>query len=128
MKLKKITGILCAVVMAAGIITAPVQVVSAGAEDKSVVVTMPASSEPASGFDPAFGWGAGEHVHEPLIQVHFVRTDTELGIENDLATEYSCSEDGLTWTVKIRDDVTFTDGEALTAQDVAFTYRTIVVI
>ncbi len=123
MKLKKITGILCAVVMAAGIITAPVQVVSAGAEDKSVVVTMPASSEPASGFDPAFGWGAGEHVHEPLIQSTLVRTNTELGIENDLATEYSCSEDGLTWTVKIRDDVTFTDGEALTAQDVAFTYN-----
>ena len=123
MKLKKITGILCAVVMAAGIITAPVQVVSAGAEDKSVVVTMPASSEPASGFDPAFGWGAGEHVHEPLIQSTLVRTNTELGIENDLATEYSCSEDGLTWTVKIRDDVRFTDGEALTAQDVAFTYN-----
>jgi peptide/nickel transport system substrate-binding protein len=123
MKLKKITGILCAVAMAAGIITAPIQVVSAGAEDQSVVVTMPVSSEPASGFDPAFGWGAGEHVHEPLIQSTLVRTNTELGIENDLATEYSCSEDGLTWTVKIRDDVTFTDGEALTAQDVAFTYN-----
>ena len=38
------------------------------AETKTeVVVTMPKTSEPESGFDPAYGWGAGEHVHEPLI-------------------------------------------------------------
>lgn len=89
-----------------------------------VVVTMPPSSEPASGFDPAYGWGAGEHVHEPLIQSTLVRTDEKLEIENDLATEYYVSEDGLTWTVKIREDVKFTDGEQLTAEDVAFTYNT----
>ena len=35
------------------------------------------------------------------------------------------SEDGLTWTVDIRDDVKFTDGEMLTAEDVAFTYNTL---
>ena len=44
--------------------------------------------------------------------------------ENDLATDYSASEDGLTWTFKIRDDVKFTDGEPLTASDVAFTFNT----
>ena len=40
---------------------------------------------------------------------------------NDLATSYECSDDGLTWTFTIRDDVKFTDGEPLTAHDVAFT-------
>ena len=30
-----------------------------------------------------------------------------------------------TWTVNIRDDVKFTDGEKLTARDVAFTYNTL---
>ena len=35
------------------------------------------------------------------------------------------SDDGLTWTVTIRDDVSFTDGEKLTAGDVAFTYNTL---
>ena len=88
-----------------------------------VIVTMPVTSEPEAGFDPAYGWGAGEHVHEPLIQSTLVRTTKELGIENDLATEYGSSEDGLIWTVKIRDDVKFTDGEPLTASDVAFTYN-----
>lgn len=124
MKLKKVTGFISALALAASLLIMPSARVQAGAEDSSVVVTMPTTSEPESGFDPAYGWGAGEHVHEPLIQSTLVRTTEDLKIENDLATEYSCSEDKLTWTVKIRDDVKFTDGEPLTAQDVAFTYNT----
>lgn len=92
-------------------------------EKASVIVTMPVTSEPEAGFDPVYGWGAGEHVHEPLIQSTLLTTNTELEIENDLAVDYSVSEDGLLWTVTIRDDVLFTDGEALTAEDVAFTYN-----
>ena len=124
MKLKKVTGFISALALAASLLIMPSARVQAGAEDSSVVVTMPTTSEPESGFDPAYGWGAGEHVHEPLIQSTLVRTTEDLKIENDLAPEYSCSEDKLTWTVKIRDDVKFTDGEPLTAQDVAFTYNT----
>ena len=44
-------------------------------------------------------------------------------MDKDLAADYSVSEDGMTWTVTIRDDVKFTDGEPLTARDVAFTYN-----
>lgn len=88
-----------------------------------VIVTMPTTSEPESGFDPAYGWGAGEHVHEPLIQSTLTMTTEDLKIEKDLATDYQVSTDGLTWTVTIRDDVAFTDGEPLTAEDVAFTYN-----
>ena len=94
-------------------------------EPSSVVVAMGPTSEPEAGFDPAFGWGAGEHVHEPLIQSTLTVTNTDLTIGYDLATDVSVSEDGLTWTVTIRDDVFFTDGEPLTAQDVAFTYNTV---
>lgn len=91
----------------------------------TVVVAMDPNSEPASGFDPAFGWGAGEHVHEPLIQSTLTVTNTDLTIGYDLSTGYTVSEDGLTWTVTIRDGVSFTDGEPLTAEDVAFTYNTV---
>ena len=90
-----------------------------------VVVVMGPTSEPEAGFDPAFGWGAGEHVHEPLIQSTLTVTNADLTIGYDLATDISVSDDGLTWTVTIRDDVSFTDGEALTAADVAFTYNTV---
>ncbi len=90
-----------------------------------VVVVMGPSSEPAAGFDPAYGWGAGEHVHEPLIQSTLTVTTPDLKIANDLATDISVSEDGMTWTVAIRNDVLFSDGNPLTARDVAFTYNTV---
>lgn len=91
----------------------------------SVVIALDPGSEPEAGFDPAYGWGAGEHVHEPLIQSTLTVTNTDLTIGYDLATGYSVSEDGLTWQVTIRNDVKFTDGEPLTAEDVAFTYNTV---
>ena len=94
-------------------------------QSASVVIAMGPTSEPEAGFDPAYGWGAGEHVHEPLIQSTLTVTNTDLTIGYDLATGISSSEDGLTWTVTIREDVRFTDGEPLTAEDVAFTYNTV---
>ena len=93
------------------------------AESDEVIITMPVTSEPEAGFNPAYGWGAGEHVHEPLIQSTLTVTNENLEIEKDLATDYTVSEDGMVWTVDIRSDVQFTDGEALTAEDVAFTYN-----
>lgn len=96
---------------------------AAAAKQDSVIVVMTPESEPESGFDPAYGWGAGEHVHEPLIQSTLTVTTPDLKIGYDLATDMNVSEDGITWTVKIRDDAVFTDGEALTAEDVAFTYN-----
>ena len=91
----------------------------------SVTVVMGPTSEPAAGFDPAYGWGAGEHVHEPLIQSTLTVTEPDLTIGYDLATDVEVSGDGMVWTVTIRDDVYFTDGEQLTAEDVAFTYNTL---
>ena len=91
----------------------------------SVIIAMPPTSEPEAGFDPAYGWGAGEHMHEPLIQSTLTVTEADLSIGYDLATDVETSEDGMTWTVTIRDDAKFTDGEALTAEDVAFTYNTL---
>ena len=77
--------------------------------------------EPESGFDATTGG------HGSLTKVFFstlFKRDKELGFENDLATGYKVSDDKLTWTVTIRDDAKFTDGEKVTAEDVAFTYET----
>lgn len=97
-----------------------------GARPSQVIVSMTPGSEPAAGFDPLVSWGCGEHVHEPLIQSTLIATDADLNFKNDLATSYECSEDGMTWTFGIRDDVRFTDGQPLTAHDVAFTINGIV--
>ena len=94
---------------------------NAGSAADQVIVAMNTGSEPAAGFDPFVSWGCGEHVHEPLIQSTLITTNADMEFVNDLATSYECSEDGLTWTFTIRDDVRFTDGEPLTAEDVVFT-------
>jgi peptide/nickel transport system substrate-binding protein len=77
--------------------------------------------EPEEGFDPTLGWG--EH-GSPLFQSTLLRRDHDLALAEDLATGWEVSEDGLTWTVALRDDVTFTDGEPLTAEDVVYTFAT----
>ena len=114
---------LLALSLLAGCQAAPLE--QAPGDSRAVTVVLDPSSEPAAGFDPAFGWGAGEHVHEPLIQSTLTVTNPDLTIGFDLATDMEVSPDGLTWTVAIREDVQFTDGEPLTAQDVAFTYNTV---
>ncbi|MDR0622177.1 MAG: ABC transporter substrate-binding protein [Deltaproteobacteria bacterium] len=89
-----------------------------------VIISMDSgSSSPTIGFDPILGWGSGEHTHDPLFQSTLLVTNDDITIGYDLAKEYSISDDGLTWTFKIRDDVKFTDGQKLTAKDVAFTYN-----
>ena len=95
-------------------------------DDKhQVTIAMGTGNEPAAGFDPCVDWGCGEHVHEPLIQSTLVTTDKDMAFQNDLAVAYECSADNLVWTFEIRDDVVFSDGQPLTARDVAFTVNTI---
>ena len=43
-----------------------------------------------------------------------------------LATSWETSEDGLTWTFDIREGVEWSDGEPLTAGDIAYTYNRII--
>jgi peptide/nickel transport system substrate-binding protein len=55
-----------------------------------------------------------------------IRFSTEdFSIQPELAESWSVSDDGLSWTFTLRDDVRWHDGEALTADDVAFTFTSI---
>lgn len=84
----------------------------------SVVIAI--GSEPET-LDPTQGWG---HGNSPIVQSTLVKYTADLTFENDLATGYELSSDGLVWTFTIRDDAKFTDGEKVTAEDVAFTLET----
>ncbi|RKD95368.1 ABC transporter substrate-binding protein [Halopiger aswanensis] len=44
-------------------------------------------------------------------------------IENKLVESFETSEDGLTWTFTLKEDVTFHGGEDLTADDVVYSFR-----
>ena len=79
--------------------------------------------EPEFGFDPMHGWGYHDSGTEPLIQSTILKRDKDNNFVNDLATDYDISSDFKTYTVTIRDDVNFTDGSQLTANDVAFSYN-----
>ena len=47
-------------------------------------------------------------------------------MEASLATESETSEDALTWTFTLRDDVTFHDGSEFDSADVAYSYNRII--
>lgn len=113
--MKKILTLMLALVMILSM--AAVGNAEAAAKD-SVVIAI--GSEPET-LDPTKGWG---HGNAPIVQSTLVRYTSELTFENDLATGYSLDDSGLVWTFTIRDDAYFTDGEKLTAADVAFTLET----
>ncbi len=79
--------------------------------------------EPKAGFDPLTGWGCGHQNYNPLIQSCLFKTDSNGTMVPDLATGYSISDDGKTWTVNLRNDVKFSDNSTLDAEDVAFTFN-----
>ena len=61
-------------------------------------------------------------IYYPLIDSGF---DCSLKKLPGIATEWSWNEDGTVLSMTLRDDVTFSDGHPLTADDVAFTYELI---
>lgn len=83
-------------------------------------IVLAIGGESEEGYDPTLGWG---RYGAPLFQSTLLKRDENLKIGNDLATDYSVSEDGKTWTVTIREDAKFFDGKPLTAADVAYTFN-----
>lgn len=89
-------------------------------EDRTELV-LAIGGETEEGFDPTTGWG---EYGSPLFQSTLLKYDSDFNIDTDLATDYDISDDGLVYTVNLRDDVVFSDEEPLTADDVVFTFET----
>ncbi len=84
-------------------------------------IVISGTTEPESGFDPTLGWG---HSASSIFHSILFKRDNNMEVANDLATGYTVSEDRLTWTVTIRNDVKFSEGTPLTAKDVVYSYDT----
>jgi len=67
-------------------------------------------------------WITVPYIFEPLLVYDF----NDLTMQPWLAESFHISEDGLRITFKLRDDVHFSDGHPVTAEDVIFTYQTAV--
>ena len=118
MKIKRAVALLLAGIMMFSLTACGNETESQAGDKDSVVIAI--GSEPET-LDPTQGWG---HGNSPIVQSTLVRYTEDLEFENDLAVDYALSSDGLEWTFKIRDDAYFTDGEKVTASDVAFTLET----
>lgn len=88
--------------------------------EKKDGVVIAIGTEPET-LDPTKGWG---HGNSPIVQSTLVKYTSDLSVELDVAADYELSKDGLVWTFTLRDDVVFSDGEKLTAEDIVFTLET----
>ncbi len=119
--MKKVMKLIAMTVMAFGFIACSNTSQQETQTVNNDVVTIALTTAPDSGFDPCFGWGRAGN---PLIQSTLLYIDSDMKIENDLSTGHQVSDDGLILTFTLRDDVVFSDGVALTADDVVFTFLT----
>jgi peptide/nickel transport system substrate-binding protein len=92
-----------------------------------------ATTGTATGGTVRIGWGGAPADLNPGLGVlsedytlYELIYNTPIGLDLDgnyvpeLATDWSVSEDGLTWTMHLVDNATFTDGTPLTSADVKF--------
>jgi peptide/nickel transport system substrate-binding protein len=78
------------------------------------------NSEPLTSWDPAIEYSNGIHVHNNMYE-QLLRYDAiNKKIVPLLAESYTISDDGLTWTFKLRQGVKFQNGDPLTAEDVKY--------
>jgi hypothetical protein len=88
----------------------------------TLVIALPAQPD---NLNPIYG----DNIYEGNQKAFngLLRYDHDLNAEPDLAASMPTrSTDGKTVTVKLRDDVTFSDGMPFTAKDVVFTYQAII--
>lgn len=75
--------------------------------------------------NPALAITRADQDISALVYSGLMKIGNDGNLENDLAEEITISEDGLTYSVKLRKDVVFHDKTPLTARDVIFTIQLI---
>jgi peptide/nickel transport system substrate-binding protein len=96
---------------------------SASSSAKSGGVLSIGAAQAVKVLNPATSGTAWEQVLFSLMWDGLVKTGKDEGLEPDLATEWSSSNDQKTWTFKLRADVKFSNGKALTPADVVSTFE-----
>ncbi len=108
-----------AALLAIACLSLPLAIPAANAQTRGGTLTVMLVNEPpmlTSAFNTALPLGTvATKVMEGLLTY-----DTAMNPKPGLATEWSVSADGLTYTFKLRPDVKWHDGKPFTSADVAF--------
>jgi len=101
---------------------------SAPAEAGKVVLKI-GTIEPIDNLNPFIGWSDIAYEVYYLQYLKLAGRDVETAQPQPgagIAESWEVSSDGLTWTFHLNEDLTWDDGEPVTAEDVAFTFNYII--
>ncbi|MBA3518807.1 MAG: ABC transporter substrate-binding protein [Rhizobiales bacterium] len=95
----------------------------AAAADECVKVLGYEWSGEKQSMDPADMQSGDDAYHIFAVYNRLVDIDDDFKVLPELATEWSVSADGKTWTFKLRDGVKFHSGKDFTSADVVYTFK-----
>jgi peptide/nickel transport system substrate-binding protein len=95
----------------------------AAAGDECVKVLGYEWSGEKQSMDPADMHSGDDGYHTFAVYNRLVDVDDNFKVLPELATEWSVSADGLTWTFKLRDGVKFHSGKDFSSADVVYTFK-----
>jgi len=82
-------------------------------------------TDPGSEIDPLTVADYNAQIISGLVTEPLISLDAAGDLNPRLATDWSASDDGLTWTVTLRDAAVFNDGTPVTSADVVATFQSI---
>lgn len=113
------------VMLASGCVSDPTNQSGDSGSEEDSVVNVHLYQEPTPDFGPIAPVSGGDYVPSTLMFDSLMTWDENNELVPRLAEEYSVSDDGTTFTFKLRDDLKWSDGEPLTADDLVFTYNVV---
>ena len=115
-------GLTAAALELVGYNLSPAQVAAAVARRQEGALRVAWGGAPAT-LDPLFASADTEIAFLNAVYDYLIDTNNSSELVPRLATEWSISEDGLTYTLQIAEGVTFHDGSELTLDDILWTFE-----
>src|SRR5215207_5454505 len=103
----------------------PLQIIYAAAQDDGAQLTMAVEADPST-LDPHVNSNTRDSVFFHALFDRLIERSPDGNLFPGLATEWSVADDNVTWTLALRDDVTFQDGTPFNAEAVVFNLDRIV--